>query len=388
MSEKSKEKMGTLNGLEVLDKQLRGRVGELQKMKAEGRKVIGYFPSGYVPEELILASGAIPIALHWGGEHEPVEIAGSYLPRWFDVFCRAQIGYGVLKEGFYDLIDLYVVPVTENHTRALADVWQAYKFGQIFRLGVPHDKTEHALRYYAHRINSFKQTLEELTGIKITEERLRAAINLCNTERELLRKISAMRKSESPPITGREFVRLSHVSQLLDKSLTTKTLKLLLKELEQRQISDLRRPRILLTGSTLAYGDDKIVRMIEEAGGIVVVEVFEEGLKHYWTMVEPDGDPVQAIADAYYQRRITPPWFRPAKERRDFLLSLVSEFSVDGVVWYNLLYHESYYIEATLFERRLKEAKGLPMLTLESDYDMQEVNTLRTRIETFIEIIT
>jgi benzoyl-CoA reductase/2-hydroxyglutaryl-CoA dehydratase subunit BcrC/BadD/HgdB len=236
-------------------------------------------------------------------------------------------------------------------------------------------------------INSFREKMESFTRVKITEQRLGEAIALCNKERELLRKISLMRKSDPLPLTGSDFVTLNHASLIADKEFMVQTLESVIAELEKREVSPSAEPRILLTGSTLAYGDDKIYTLVEEAGGAVVVEEFAEGLKYYWDAVELDGDLMKALADTYFQKRVVPAWFRPAKERRDFLLKLAKEFSADGVIWYHLMYRDSYTLEATLLPKILKEATGLSMLTLVSDYDVEEIGPLRTRIETFIETI-
>ena len=48
---------------ERLATHLRDRPAELLKAKETGVKVIGYFPGNYVPEELIQASGAVPLCL-------------------------------------------------------------------------------------------------------------------------------------------------------------------------------------------------------------------------------------------------------------------------------------------------------------------------------------
>ena len=66
-----------MKALESLDIYLKNRARELERVKTEGRKVIGYYPGGYVPEEIILSCGAILVGLHRGGEHEPVLIAGA-----------------------------------------------------------------------------------------------------------------------------------------------------------------------------------------------------------------------------------------------------------------------------------------------------------------------
>ena len=84
-----------MEAIDRLSDHLKTRLVDLSKAKGEGRKIVGYTPGGYLPEELVLASGAIPLGLIRGGDHSAVELAGAYLCRWIDTFWRAQIGYGV-----------------------------------------------------------------------------------------------------------------------------------------------------------------------------------------------------------------------------------------------------------------------------------------------------
>jgi benzoyl-CoA reductase/2-hydroxyglutaryl-CoA dehydratase subunit BcrC/BadD/HgdB len=167
-----------MKALEALDLHLKNRAQELERFKEEGRKIIGYYPGGYVPEEIILACGAIPVGLHRGGEHEPVLIAGAYLPRWYDTFIRSQIGFKVLKgEPVYDLMDLFVIPITDNNVRILGDAWEFYHLGKIFRFGVP-TANRTALTYIS-RHHAFKEEWKRKPG-KDYGSHPGEAIVLCN----------------------------------------------------------------------------------------------------------------------------------------------------------------------------------------------------------------
>ena len=119
----------------------------------------------------------------------------------------------------------------------------------------------------------------------------------------------------------------------------------------------------------------------------MVVEEFAEGIRPYWESVKLNDDLLSSLADCYFTRRVPPAWFRPGRERLDSLVKLAKDFNVDGVVWYQLMYRESYKVESYYFPDILKREAGLPMLVVESDYDAAEAGPLRTRIETFIETI-
>jgi benzoyl-CoA reductase/2-hydroxyglutaryl-CoA dehydratase subunit BcrC/BadD/HgdB len=306
-----------------------------------------------------------------------------------DPFCRAQIGYAVSGEDpYYNSLDLLVVPITDNHIRAVSDVLGYNTNLDIFTFGVPHMKEPSTCAYYLHGLKRLKGKIEEITGTEITEPKMREAVDLCNRERQLLRKLSLLRKSDPVPISSRDFIALSHGSFIADKAFMVDLLESIYDELKEGSTGDPEGPRILLTGSTLAMGDSRVIDQIEAAGGIVVMEEFAEGIRPYWQDVVLDGDLMESLADCYLMKRICPAWFRPGDERRDFLIKLCGDYQVDGVIWYQLMFRESYKTESYYFPERLKKKTGLSMLEVESDYDPAEGGNMCTRIETYVDNLT
>lgn len=376
-----------MEAMQRLQKHLEERALELQRMKERGVKVIGYTPGGYMPEELVYAAGAVPVGLIRGGSPEPIAESAAYMPRFFDTFCRSQIAYRMSGEDLlYQMIDLLVVPITENNIKALADSWDFYANVETFRFGVPHDKEQDAFDYYLEGLHLLKDKLEKVTGNKIEDSKLREAIALSNSMWESLEKISLLRQSPRPPLSGEEFVRLNHASFYADKPTLIECLQSLYKELKGKEGAS-PKARVLLTGSTLAMGDYKILDLAQRAGAAVVVEEFAEGMRHYWERVKLNGDLMEALADRYFRRRVPPAWFRPSRERIDFVMKLAKDFAVDGIIWYQLMYRESYDMQSFYFQRILEKEMGLKMLKVESDYDASEMGPLSTRVETFIETI-
>ncbi len=377
-----------MEAMKRLSDHLATRVTELARLRKSGTKLIGYAPGGYMPEELVYASGSVPVGLIRGGDPEPVAESAAYVPRFIDTFCRAQIGYRMLGEDLlYKMIDLLVVPVTDHNIKTIADCFNFFANANVFRFGVPHQKDEHAFDYYLAGLHALKNKLEEFTDNKIENGKLKEAIDLCNRMRDLLKEISLLRLSEQPPIAGREFVKLNHASFVADRPFFIASLESILRELRRNPPSSPKKPRILLTGSTLAMGDYKVLEIAEEAGASIVIEEFAEGMRHYWENVNPDVNLMQSLADRYFRRRMPPAWFRPSTERLDYLIKLARDFKVDGIIWYQLMYRSSYDIQSFYFEKMLKKELDIPMLKVESDYDVSERGPLRTRIETFVEII-
>jgi benzoyl-CoA reductase/2-hydroxyglutaryl-CoA dehydratase subunit BcrC/BadD/HgdB len=117
------------------------------------------------------------------------------------------------------------------------------------------------------------------------------------------------------------------------------------------------------------------------------MEEFAEGIRTFQNMVRLEGDLLSNLAETYFMRRICAGWFRPGTERLDFLIRQAGVYKTAGVIWYQLMYRESYKVESYFFQGRLKKEAGLPMLVLESEYDAMETGPMKTRIETFLSTI-
>ncbi|MFC2027289.1 2-hydroxyacyl-CoA dehydratase subunit D [Chloroflexota bacterium] len=376
--------MDTMQGLQ---NHLEDRPNQLQQMKKQGVPIVGHIPGGYMPEELVYAAGAIPVGLIRGGNPEAVSESVAYLPRWIDTFCRSQIGQYMLgNDPFYHLIDLLVVPVTDNNIRAIADAWNFYTDTETFRFGIPHDKDEDAYKYYLEGLYLLKDKMEQVTGTKITNDKLRDSIITSNRLWELLNAVSLLRSSSQPPISGKDFVRLNHASFHADKLVMIQHLESLYQELNGSR-GPISKARMLIVGSTLAMDDYKLLDLTEQAGGAIVMEEFAEGVRHYWEQINPDGDLMEALADRYFRRRIPPAWCRPAGERVDFVRKIIVDRAIDGIIWYQLMYRDSYDIHSFFFTKTTERDTGVRVLKIQSDYDPSEIGLLRTRIETFIETL-
>ena len=371
---------------------LRKRPGELKKLKeGGGRKVVAYLAGDYVPAELIYAAGAVPVGLIHGGDPEPVEAAHRAILRYLCPFARAQFGYWVLKEQkYYELFDLMVAPISCQHLRRVADLYSVYTELPVFRLGVPQPYDgEHGVNYFKESLVLLKQRLEGLTGNEVTDKKLNEAIGLYNRIRGLLREISELRKSPRPPITTRDFIRLNHAAHLAAPEFVVEMLEGLYRELSQQEGPESQAPRLLISGPNIAMGDYKVLDVIEESGGRIVAEDIAEGVLFYWENVAVDGDPLGALATRHIGKRPNCAFIRPSLKRHiEFIRGLARDFKVDRIVWYQLRFCETWDMESYFCAEELKKlAEPIPMLKLDSEYDISDRGQLRTRVETFVETL-
>ena len=369
---------------------LKERPSQLFEAKNKGVKIIGYFPGNYVPEELIYASGAVPLCLINGGDSKPAEMALSVVPQVICPFARAQVGERLLgKNPYYSMIDMLVAPITCQHLKKVAEVWEYNGDLEIFKLGIPHQhNNDFELEYFNDRLRALKDRLQAFTGNEITDEKISEAIVLYNRMRELLKNISLLRCTSPSLLSSLDFVKLNHASFYADPAFMVDYLDSVYHELkDKQQVTKTETPRILLIGPSIGYGDYEVLQLVKAAGGDIVIEEICEGVRYYWNKVESKGDLIESLAREYLVDRVPCAFMRySTRKRLDFALKLIKDFAVSGVIWYELLCCETYDAESYFFSQELGD-RNIPMLILESNYSAANTGQFRTRIEAFIEIL-
>ena len=369
------------------------RLYELEEQKAQGRKVVGYYPSGFMPEEFILAAGMIPLGLLKAGEYDPLLYSGTIVSRWQDAFCRAQIGYAIMKDPYYMLPDVYVNAWVHFGGRIVMDnLYRILTHMQVIGMEVPHHKDEVALNHYTKKISAVKDKLEQISGNKITQESLREAIILCNRERELLKEIALMRKAERVPISGSEFMMLNHATYVLDKAFMIEFLEEVADGLRKEKPEEIpiKRPRVLLSGSALGISDYQIYEVVEGLDAEVVIEQFSEAERDYWVNVDLDGtldQLIRNVIERYFMKKVCHIAFRPGGERRDFVIKLAKDFKADGIIWYQPMYQDNADYDYIPLSKKIDEELKVPRMKIYTEYDPSEKAALGIRIETFLKTI-
>jgi benzoyl-CoA reductase/2-hydroxyglutaryl-CoA dehydratase subunit BcrC/BadD/HgdB len=369
---------------------LKERPSQLLEAKNKGVKIVGYFPGNYVPEELIYASGAVPLCLINGGDSKPAEMALSVVPQVICPFARAQVGERLLgKNPYYSMIDMLIAPITCQHLKKVAEVWEYNGDLEIFKLGIPHQhNNDFELEYFNDRLRALKDRLQAFTGNEITDEKISEAIVLYNRMRELLKNISLLRCTSPSLLSSLDFVKLNHASFYADPAFMVDYLDSVYHELkDKQQVTKTETPKILLIGPSIGYGDYEVLQLVKAADGDIVIEEICEGVRYYWNKVESKGDLIESLAREYLVDRVPCAFMRySTRKRLDFALKLIKDFAVSGVIWYELLCCETYDAESYFFSQELGD-RNIPMLILESDYSAANTGQFRTRIEAFIEIL-
>ncbi|HOP39924.1 MAG TPA: double-cubane-cluster-containing anaerobic reductase [Geobacteraceae bacterium] len=365
------------------------RIKELMDEKAAGRKIIGSY-CVFVPEELVLAANATLVGLCSGADFATEDVE-TLLPRNTCALIKSSFGFKIGKVCPY--LESADMVVGENTCDGKKKAYETLNdlVDNLYVMDLPQVKSENGKALLRAEYNRFKDALEKLTGVPITAASLKEAIRTVNAKRAALHRLSSLRKADPAPLSGLDALLANQVFFYDNPARFTESVNKICDELEQR-IEDKkgafpeRTPRILLSGCPQAVPNWKLPMIVETAGAVIVGEescVGERGTRNLTSEAgETLDEMLDAIVDRYFQ--VDCAIFTPNPERLDHIRQMVEEYKADGVIHYGLQFCQPYLMEAIPVEKALEE-KEIPCLRIETDYTMEDVGQLKTRVEAFIE---
>jgi benzoyl-CoA reductase/2-hydroxyglutaryl-CoA dehydratase subunit BcrC/BadD/HgdB len=362
---------------------------DVKEQKDNGKNVVGFYCT-YTPVEIIMASGAIPVGLCATSDETTAE-AEKRLPRNLCPLVKSSYGFAVTdKCPYFYFADLVVGETTCDGKKKMYELLGEIKPMHVLQL--PNEnKSDMSFRMYREEVVKLKERLETEFNVEITDDKLKAAIDVKNRQRKALKDFYNIQAMTPPPVKGLDIHKALYGSEFkFDKEAQIDEIK----ELTARIIEEYKAngsavsekaPRILITGCPIAVATEKVITAVEENGGVVVA--FENcfGTKAVEELVDENADPIDAITRKYLNTPCSV--MTPNDGRLEKLGELMDRFKVDGVIDVVLQACHTYNIETYSVKKYVNDIKDKAYIALETDYSSSDVGQLNTRIGAFIEML-
>ena len=359
----------------------------VKELKDKGIPVVGSYCT-YFPQEIAMAMGAATVSL-CSTSDETIPDAEKELPKNLCPLIKSSYGFARTdKCPFFYFSDVVVGETTCDGKKKMYEYMGEFK--ETYTMELPNSQREDALKLWRNEMIRFKEYLEEKFETTITEDAIRDAIKINNQARLALRKLYQVMRHDPAPITGYDLFKVLYGSTFkFDRSLIPAEVEALVAKIEKEYAEGKmldRKPRILVTGCPLGGATEKVIRAIEDNGGLVVTFESCSGAKSIDKLVDEDNpDVYDALARRYLE--IGCSVMTPNPNRLDLLSRLIDEYKVDGVVEMTLQACHTYNVEAFGIRRFVNEEKKLPYINVETDYSQADIGQLNTRITAFIEML-
>ena len=352
-----------------------------------GGKVVGSFPMHF-PAEILEAAGALPVILQ--ESDEPITVGGGSFYPFFCGYTRSVVDQA--SKGDFAYLDAIMFGDHCVQMLSAADVIRMrmpdlqvgfYQFIPALKDNWSAENAERSLRRCIEGV-------EEELGVSITEDDLRRAIVAFNENRQLIRELYDLRRSGAVRITSLEMQHVIKSSMVMDKATHTGLLRALVTAVKEgRTGGRARGVPVYLSGHLCQAPKLEVLKMIEDAGAVVVDDDLYHGSRYVSLDADETGDPVKALTRWYLGRNTIVPCptrLDPKIDWDGWLLDKVKEAGVEGLIVLLAKFCEPHYFYYPRIKKTF-EANAFPHLLLETEHETMAGGNLRVRVESFVEMI-
>jgi len=359
-------------------------VAKHKEIKA--KKVVGCFPM-HIPEEIVHAAGMIPVVM-WRG-NEPVTWGHAHVPPYDCGITRSFVDDAV--RGKLEFMDGMVFHVRQ--------CLQAGEFPFIMERHVKPDYLKilylpalypgNATKNFTLKeLESFKNSLEEFSGKKVTNDDLSKSIEIYNENRTLMEKAYEIRRERPEILRAREVMQIVWSGMLMLKEDHNVLLKELIKGMEEKSVEPKKEKiKVIPVGCLCQTLQFDILDIIEDLGMIIPDDDLYIGSRYFANKVSLNGDPINALADRYLTK--TP--LCPTKGVWDIhwgdeAIARMKANDAKGIISIMVKYcppHTCYYPD---FKSKM-EKEGINEVMIQMEHEIITLEAIKTRLQSFAEMI-
>ena len=349
-----------------------------------------------IPEELILATGAQPYFII-GGSLRSGDWSDALVPRDTDPISRSILGFLNDPDGPDYSNTLFIIPAQNDNFRKIA--WMLEREGKkIHVVDIPPQREDlfTKLKWREQMMNMTDDAASHMKT-RISFKRLAKVIHDVDTARKTFRIFLSLTSGRQDLLTGAARLLIQNSYYYVgDPVLWTEHLQLLNEELQKKLLTAdhherNKHPGILLLGSPVCFPNYKIPFLIEDIG-MTILYTIDPSILTFFIEEFPEGKEkkrrslINAVADRWYLQDASSAYIKNDALHRS-VRQCLDEGQTRGVVYHVLKGQIEYDFELERFEKLFDELE-IPVFRLETDYQYQDLEQLRVRMEAFSEMLT
>lgn len=336
-------------------------------------------------EELFMAAG-LPTFRFCSGDWDMGNIVAGKLPILCCPVVRSSIGFIETRKEIFESAKLVLVPTTCDWKVKMCDYLSDFTHLHLMELPHCHEGEKNQRRWFAE-VKGLVKELEKISGNKITAHSILNAIKQVHDAQKIADSLQDLR--EKGKISHLDYFLISSAYFMMNAVQWSEAAKHLVSSIDSGASDGARKARIFLTGAPCIFPNFKLPLILDEFHAMIVGDELCSSSRQFWDVTvvnETNRDNLlRAIANRYYLS-CTCPSFTPNKDRMNCILQRVKKTRAQGVIYHVLKGCHLYDLERFKSELFFREHK-IPFLHLETDDALEDMRSLGTRIEAFVESI-
>ena len=348
--------------------------------KAEtGKGAIGILPL-YAPEELIHATGYLPMGI-WGG-NKSISKARTYLPAFA---CSIMQQVMELEcEGAYDDLAAVLISVPCDTLKCLSQKWKGTSPVIVFTH--PQNRgLEAANEFLVKEYQIIKSKLESILGVTITNAAIEASIAVYNENRAVMREFVKVAADYPQVIDAVSRHAVFKARMFMEKSKHTALVKELIAEVKAMPVEAWTGKKVVVTGILLE--PNELLDIFNEFKvAIVDDDLAQESRQIRVDVLDGEGGPLYRLARVWQQMYGCSVATDTKKVRGKMLMDKVAQTNADAVIVAMMKFCDPEEWDYPVYYRQFEE-KGIKSLMIEVDQEATAFEQAKTRIQSFVEML-
>jgi benzoyl-CoA reductase subunit C len=361
---------------------------EFKKIRAmkekENRKVFAYFPV-YVPMEILHALDIIPLGLHGAGNEIEILHADSRFGSFICSIVKSTMELGLSNR--LDFIDGMLYTGICDAARNVSYIYKrSFPEKEIIFFHLPQNpESAAAVEFLIKEYESLIQQLEKISGTTFNEEKFKKSIRLYNENRRLQRELYHIRRDQPGVLKTSELYAAVRVGNFISVEEHNQLMGDVLRLIADRPVIQRDRIRVIVEGSFCEQPPLELLKLLDEMGSHIIDDDFVLGRRLILDDVNPDGDAMRSLADAYLNNTpYTSVKYSGKTPKSKQFIDKIKLHAPEAVIFMYAKFCEPGLFDYVLFKREL-EAAGIPYLFIEFEEKMWNFDRMRLEIETFFE---
>ncbi len=350
----------------------------LTDLASGGRKVLGYFCT-YTPIEIIHAAGFVPFRILGGGAS--VEKAASLTPTFICPYLRQALEKAL--RGEYDFLSGVVQGYTCDVACGLINIWELNVPGELYHtVPLPYQDTPEARTYLREALAELEEKLNGIGG-RLTDETLAASLDLYGEIRSLSLKLYQQRSQGRLALSAVDLLSVVQAGLVTPPEDYLPMLQEFVAAAEDQTSVVTNGVPVLVSGSVI--DEPRVLEILEGSGARVVGDDLCTGLRGFSPPTGQGEDPIDRLMDRHFKRFPCPARMK-AQERAPVLADLAKASGAKGVVFCLQKFCTPHLADLPVVLEAL-DAEGVRGLVVEMEETGLNEGQLRTRVESFLEML-
>lgn len=349
--------------------------------KETGKGAVGIMPV-YCPEEIVHAAGYLPIGM-WGAQKKQISKARTYLPPFACSIMQSVMELQL--EGVYDDLEAVIFSVPCDTLKCMSQKWNRPVPAIVFTHPQNRKIAKDAANVFAREeFNIVKEKLEDILDVHISNKAIKNSIAVYNENRAVCREFSDVAAEYAAVVTPSDRHAVIKARWFMEKSRHTALVKELIAALKAEPAPEFKGKKIIVTGIHVEPYD--VLDIFQENGFAIVADDLAQETRNFRQDVPDDDDALMALARAWNEFDGCSLATDANKPKGQMIIDAVKKYGADAVVVCMMKFCDPEEFDYPILLQEF-EAAGVKNLYIEVDQESTAFEQVKTRIQTFAEIL-